>query len=183
MTIKRIVWPTVAALSLLASVALADQTPQQPVKTPESGWYGKVGFGASYYSSLFDDSRPASYAQLLGFGYQFNPHFALGVDILGLAKSTYIDVPVNLYAKGIIPLSDRWNLYGKVGLGGVVFASYSKKHYNRDVIDGWAFLSLGLGANYQLTRSLAIGAEASVHYGGFLAGLVTTANLTYFFNA
>jgi len=180
---------SVASIALLASIAQADNNPQQPIKTHSSGFYVSGGAGAAFLMNNFetyweDQVVLAAYPTVrLDAGYKFNPYFALGVDsyLLNLKYDGghRVIAPTSLYAKGIIPLSDRWNLYGKLGLGSYIGIRI-KGHNNTKYLS--PLLSAAVGANYMLTHSLAVGAE----FGGAVLSFTVpalTANLTYYFGS
>lgn len=180
-----------ASVSLLASVAQADSSVQKtPIKTPESGFYVSGGPGFTLLGviglGVLDKAYPSFRVDV---GYQFNPHFAMGIDSYVVpftdldfddsANSTHTYAPTSLYAKGIIPLSARWSLYGKLGLGAILGAAL---HGHNNRLDPLPFLNAGIGTNYMVTKSVGVGAEVGGAVLPFFAPTFT-ANVTYFFGS
>jgi OmpA-OmpF porin, OOP family len=107
-------------------------------------------------------------------GYQFNPYFGMEITYVDLGKATYsgsfFGQPVtggslettgaNFSAVGTIPLNPTFSLFGKLG-----FFVWEQKA--RDTTNGLPFsgkddggdLSLGLGANINLTRNVSLRLE------------------------
>ena len=161
----------------------------------DSGWYGGVNVGQSRAkiddaritggllgggfttTSITDDDRDTGY-KLFG-GYQFNKNFALegGYFDLGKFGFTATTVPagtlsgnirlkgVNLDAVGILPITDKFSAFGRVGLNyaqardsftgtglvNVLNANPSKRDTN---------VKVGLGLQYAVTEALAMRVEA-----------------------
>lgn len=193
---KNVLLAAVASVALLASVAQADTNVPAPVKMPESGWYVVGGLGVGYFVTSFMMFREHSVGPMLmlGSGYKFNKHFALELDFPinfyrahgyffnePVGTYTRVDSTITLNAKFIQPLSDRWDLYEKLGLGAVAVFSADKTGSSAAV--GGVIANLGLGVDYQLTSSLAVGMEVSSVFTLPLIRPAVTANLTYYFGS
>lgn len=107
-------------------------------------------------------------------GYQFNPHFGLEITYVDLGNARYSGnfgpatvtggsletTGANFSAVGTIPLNPAFSLFGKLG-----FFVWEQKA--RDTTNGLPFsgkddgadLSLGLGANINLTRNVSLRVE------------------------
>jgi opacity protein-like surface antigen len=188
----------VASIALLASVAQADTNAQAPIKIPNSGWYVVGGLGANYfYGDYFDflmHAKGLGPMLMLGSGYKFNNYFALELDFpISVARAhehafngsdlayTHIESIITLNAKFIQPLSNRWDLYEKLGLG--TLASFNPGSKERGNYVGEMVVNFGLGADYQLTHSLAVGMEVSSALSLGLLRPAVTANVTYYFGS
>ena len=135
----------------------------------------------SIISASLDDSD-TSYSLILG--YQFNPNFALEGGFIDFGELNvdatsdgtgflYAPGPVNLNAsadglffnaKGIIPLSEMFSLYGKLGLlmwdAEVTLSDSTGRISDSD--DG-NDLFYGVGGSLNITRSLALNADYSLY--------------------
>lgn len=131
--------------------------------------------GVSVHSSSVDKNDTAYKLQ---FGYQFNPNFAVEGGYVDLGKGKYsaragsgtanADMKasgVNIAAVGILPLTDSFSVFAKVGAiaakvettvntrgaGG----SFSGTNSSTKVRGNW-----GIGASYNLTKQLGVRLEA-----------------------
>ena len=182
----RISLAVVAALAVLASpFANADDT----------GWYSGINVGRSRAkiddprirsgllnggfatTSIVDDDRATGY-KLYG-GYQFNRYFALEGGYFDLGKFGYnattvpagtlrgdIDLKgLNLDTVGILPLSDKFSVFGRVGVAyadardtfsgtGAVNVGRPTAHKRE------ANIKFGVGMQYAFTDALAMRVEA-----------------------
>ena len=123
------------------------------------GGYAGASLGTPHYpdsiNGVVSDSSALS-GKLFG-GYQFTPHFALevGAADLGSVSSSSGDVnghSVFLDAVGILPLSDRWSVLGRIGMAQVNLNT----SFGDDSGNG---LKVGLGAQYALTDKVSIRGE------------------------
>jgi hypothetical protein len=182
---NKLLLPVVASIALLASVAQADTQAQNPVKTPESGFYvsGGVGVGNTHVSLGGLSGNAVSTAISADLGYKFNKYVAMGANSIFLVRNGQALIPTLLYVKGILPLSERFNMYAKLG-GGATFETSGPAVYNYPG-------QFGLGASYQLTHALAVGVEADEIFPiveNFMTNQKTsfttlTANVTYYFGS
>ena len=123
------------------------------------GLYGGGSLGGQTYPGSLNGNPTSGSAvggKIFG-GYQVNPNFAVeaGVAELGNVNSgsgqvdsygTYVD------AVGILPLSPQWNLLGRVGV--------AHKAVNTPTgDDGGNGFKVGLGAEYALTKTVALRGE------------------------
>ncbi|MEV8521920.1 outer membrane beta-barrel protein [Dyella marensis] len=136
----------------------------------------------------------------IGLGYRFGDHFAVEAGYGGMTRGANVSalragggqvvnakfqkVGVQLSALGIMPLGNRFELYGKVSLGymqdrlgpvrdGVRHNAEARnrairtgrpvrvQRYSRDVSESGMELSIGLGAQWYLNKQLAIRGEIS----------------------
>jgi len=161
----------VAVLSL-PSIGMA-----QSMSGPDSGWYigGSVGqskakdvcSGVSGPGVSCEDTDTAY--RIFG-GYQINKHFAveLGYYQLGEAtasgtfRATIESKAWDLVAVGILPIGDKFSVYGKLGMymadtdfstNNPAFSNESKS--NTD-------LTYGIGVGYDFTKNFGIRAEYQV---------------------
>lgn len=162
MTKKYTITAIAASIALLAGVAQAESTPGNTDMIPGSGFYVGAGVGVGSYT-ISDRSFSSGLAMAginLDAGYQFGRYFALGVSSFSMIGHGGVIAPTVLYAKGILPLSDRISLYGKLGAG-ALFATAPKDEPS-DVVQDAVWMG-GLGLNYQVTKSVAVGIEADVY--------------------
>jgi len=187
---------TAASITLLATVAKADNLPTGAIKTPDSGAYvgGGLGMGSMVLSSYLGNYSMSFPQATLDAGYKFNKYVAAGVNASIMAGHGMTFIPAIAYVKGILPVSDRLNIYAKVG-GGYGHLSTTVDHYNLAMNDALGLV--GIGENYQLTKSVALGVEADLlypmgtnwyinDYVGNAARIYipsVTANLTYYFGS
>ncbi len=123
------------------------------------GLYAGGSLGSQSYPDTLNGnptSGSAVGAKLYG-GYQLTPNFAVeaGLTELGAVNNaagqvdsygTYVD------AVGILPLSPQWNLLGRVGVAHMAVNTPSGD-------DSGNGLKVGLGAEYALTKTVAIRGE------------------------
>jgi OOP family OmpA-OmpF porin len=137
------------AILLYAGLALSAVLPLAANAGNFEGWYGAVTLGVSSYGNSQDDEdnirselgqegfqsdvhvddNPGALG--LGFGYHFNPNFALEANYLDLGDATahvhvfspqdfdlreHLDASgLSVDAIGLIPVSERVSLFGKLG--------------------------------------------------------------------
>lgn len=119
-----------------------------------SGSYG----GYKSHGGEFDDDR-----DLYGVsaGYQFNPYFALEADYVDFGKFGEDDVESDLKglalsAKGRLPITQAFGIYGKVG----AFASaMDVSAFDEDETYDEVSPFLGAGVDFMMTESLTAFAE------------------------
>ena len=134
---------------LCAGVLLSALLPLTASADNFQGWYGAVTLGVSSYGNQQDDENSIQQqlaqegvqadvhvddnpgALGLGFGYHFNPNFALEANYIDLGDAAahvhefspafanlteHLDASgVSVDAIGLIPLSERVSLFGKLG--------------------------------------------------------------------
>ena len=98
----------------------------------------------------------------LGLGYQFNPYFAVESGFMNFGKQSN-DVGTklksnwnfDLAAKGILPVADQFDLYGKLG-GAYVTSTWVSRNKNMNdfALEG------ALGASYTINSQLRTNLEA-----------------------
>jgi OmpA-OmpF porin, OOP family len=123
------------------------------------GLYVGAGLGFPDYRDSVNGiggSGSGTSGKLLG-GFQYSPNFALELGVAGLAHIDNGSGSVNghavyLDAVGIAPLSDRWSLLGRIGLADVSLNTSAGD-------DSGTGLKVGLGAQYSLSREVALRAE------------------------
>ncbi|WP_296923801.1 outer membrane beta-barrel protein [Polaromonas sp.] len=127
-------------------------------------------------TSISEDDRDTGY-KLFG-GYQFNRNFAVEGGFFDLGKSSYRfnTLPLgsfsgetrvrglNLDLVGILPVSDRFSVFGRVGAAYAQsranFASTGAVAANRsDTRNNDTHVKVGLGMQYALTEALSLRAE------------------------
>jgi OOP family OmpA-OmpF porin len=113
----------------------------------------------------------------LAVGYQFNQNWAVELGYLQLKNGKYVEVQpkdkitttlkqnaIDIAAKGILPLSDRFDVYGKLGLAYVTSDiaytdKYAEGHKYNDVYSiakhKWA-PEAAVGVSYDLTSNVSI---------------------------
>ncbi len=178
---KMVVTLVAASLSMLASTAFAQNSEKCGC------WYAGAGVGQSRLDSdtiNFPGSTQSHDDRDTGWkvfaGYQWNPNFAIEGGWVDLGKfntavsraggTASVDYKLQgffLDAVGVIPVSEQFSLFGKVGtiysdastdvagtlapaLSAAGFRSDSKNDFN---------LTAGLGAQYDFTRTFGLRAE------------------------
>ncbi len=129
------------------------------------GFGGYIGASVGQADTDASDLDSSTGFRILG-GYMYNDNFGVEVGYMDIGEFDGNSPTSNASIEadgayvagvGVYPLSDRFNLFGKVGLF----------HYEYDVLvngssvennDGTEML-LGLGVDYSLTPAIAIGAE------------------------
>jgi OOP family OmpA-OmpF porin len=91
-------------------------------------------------------------------GWQFTPNFALEGGAVGLGRVSNASGEAKargyfLDAVGVLPLDNNWSLLGRAGVVNVKTITSTA-----DSDRGWG-TKIGLGAQYQLTKSLALRGE------------------------
>lgn len=123
-------------------------------------------------SGKVDSKYQGGLAARLAIGYQFNPNLAFEAGYLQLAKQeANLKSPVNqsitinqhafdLVGKGILPISDKFNLYAKAGLAYLVTDLSGNEIDKRSIINPVAKHSFapeaGLGFTYNMTSNVFI---------------------------
>jgi opacity protein-like surface antigen len=154
---------SLASAIVFASSASVAAEHSASVKSPVSGFYvgGGVGVGTMVLSSYLGTYSMSFPEVRLDGGYQFNKYVALGINVAGMFGHNLTFVPAILYVKGILPISDRFNLFAKAGVG-YAHLSSNLDSYNVAVND--ALGAVGIGESYQVTRSVSVGLEADLLY-------------------
>ncbi|HVY85265.1 MAG TPA: porin family protein [Caulobacterales bacterium] len=146
------------AISAAAMAAALAATPASARVVNDQGFY--AGLGATYYD--------ADQAQVTGatgrLGYRFNPNFGVegeasfGIegdtaDFLGTPVDVDLDNQYGAYAVGFLPVSDRFELLGRVGYAKIdAQGSYGGFTAGADD-DG---VAAGVGAQWALTDNFAL---------------------------
>lgn len=151
---------SVACLTLFTAAAVA--TPVAMAQSSErdnSGFFISGSYGGyKAHGGEFDDDR-----DLYGVsaGYQFNPFFALEADYIDFGKFGDDEVRsdlkgLSLSAKGRLPLTDAFGIYGKVG----AFASDMEvSAFDEDETYDEVSPFVGAGVDFMMTHSLTAFAE------------------------
>lgn len=151
---------SVACLTLFTAAAVA--TPVAMAQSSErdnSGFFISGSYGGyKAHGGEFDDDR-----DLYGVsaGYQFNPFFALEADYIDFGKFGDDEVRsdlkgLSLAAKGRLPLTDAFGIYGKVG----AFASdMDVSAFDEDETYDEVSPFVGAGVDFMMTHSLTAFAE------------------------
>jgi OOP family OmpA-OmpF porin len=148
----RISHPLLGALLVAAGLTGA-------VAAPVEGFYAGAGLGGQSYPDRINGNTTSGTAlsgKLFG-GYQINPNFAVegGITELGALNSpggqvdsygTFVD------AVGILPLNNQWSLLGRAGVAHMAINTPTGD-------DGGNGLKVGLGAEYALSKTMAIRGE------------------------
>ena len=162
-------------LLILTSAAGAIAVSNAYAAAGDAGWYGGLSVGRSIEhmgGAGIDTALGAQGAapgasldrrdfsgSLFG-GYSFSPNFALEggltslgrLDFTGPVSGHYSASGAELDALGLLPVAERWSLYGKAGL----FYGRSTLEANGARVHDWDTSPvLGLGASYDLSRSVA----------------------------
>ncbi len=131
----------------------------------DTGFYAGASLGAPGYPNDVNGVSGNGSGGLSGNGlsgkvfggYQFTPKFALetGVTDLGRAENANGSVHARgefLDAVGIAPLNEQWSLLGRVGVTHIVLDTSNGN-------DSGNGLKVGLGAQYALTKTVALRGE------------------------
>lgn len=150
-TLKPLMKPLMAGLLVVGSLGA--------VAAHAEGAYVGGGIGGQTYPNTVNGnntSGSATSGKIFG-GYQFNKNFAVegGLTELGSVNSTggnvdsygtYVD------AVGILPLNDQWSLLGRAGVAHMQVNTPTGN-------DGGNGVKVGLGAEYALTKTVALRGE------------------------
>lgn len=145
------------ALSAAAAALMALASPAAAQTWQTGQVYGGVGY--SQYE--FDEGDVGAATARLG--YRFHPNFAVegeastGVDD---DQNVELDNAYGIYGVGIVPVTDRVDLFGRVG--------YQSVEANRNIgpdidSDGVGY---GVGANFNVTERLGVRADYTKLDGG-----------------
>lgn len=165
---KLFVAAAVAAAMALPAAAMAQAR-------GDAGWY----VGGSFGKTEDNESCPTTNCDLkdsgwkLFGGYKLNRNlaveaayadfgtFSAGGTFFGTPVSVNVDVTsVNLAAVGVLPVGDRFGLFGKAGISFTSYdASGSASGFTFTGSDDETELLWGFGATYNFTPNLAIRAE------------------------
>ncbi len=179
----------VSALAL-STVSLAGGLGSTTGPASASGAYITAGLG--YGVTDLNKTAPHGLkdygiAWLAGAGYQFNANLALEGGYINMAHIKYRGVSINPHAlylagKGIIPVSQRWDIFAKAG---AAYTSFSASAGGFTVTSGEHKIVplFGIGTDYYLTNNLAITVQGltTLKESGFPATYMGTAGLTYKF--
>jgi OmpA-OmpF porin, OOP family len=153
------------------SVALGLTAPSVGM-AQDAGWYAGASIGQSKYDGFCTNLNPGvscedtdTALRVFG-GFRINRHFAveLGYHQLGEATATapsgstlgFEATTFELLGLGIVPLGDRFSVYGKVGL----YAGDTKVSANGfSTSPSRNDLTYGIGAQYDFTPNLGVRAE------------------------
>ena len=107
-------------LSTITVCSYADEAPKMMPMSMPTMMYMDFGLGMGTASHWSDSTAMAINVMTMGFYVKPNLGVELGMDML--PNGTYEDssAMINSFhvaAKGLLPLSSQWNLYGKLGLG------------------------------------------------------------------
>ncbi|WP_445156980.1 porin family protein [Halomonas sp. E14] len=137
-----------AALILAGAFASTAQAQQYQMPMYPQGYFGG---DAMFWDLDRDHGEDANSVGLrLRGGAQFNEFFAAEAH-LGIGGSdgpVELDYLVGAYAKGILPLSQEFRLYGLVGV--------TEVDYDVDRENGFSY---GAGAEFDVAPNLAVGAD------------------------
>jgi hypothetical protein len=132
----------VVSVAALAALPAAAQTAPQ--------WYGNVGYSAV-------DADDAKLGAVHGrLGYQFHPNFAVEgeagfgvkddtVNVAGVQVNTELKHSVAIYGVGVMPLTEKFDLLGRVGYGSSKIEASAAGFSADDDQDSWNY---GVGAQY-----------------------------------
>ncbi|WP_375279160.1 porin family protein [Alteromonas australica] len=152
----------IASIAALTSFGTYAQSSDYPMD--DSGFYvgGNYGYLKAEGEDDFDDDKDVRQGLL---GYKFNEWVALegsyidfgdyGSDLAGAETDGYTAA-----VKGILPISDRFSLYAKVG------QLWSETEYNFGTATGDyddESLFVGAGISYEITRNFLVNAEYTVY--------------------
>lgn len=164
---KKLIY-TLALLSATCSYADSSST---PAANYDGNVYFDIGLGAAKIENL-----PTGAAAInMNWGYNFNRGFALEAGWTAMPSQQWGHLDnYNVYdiaAKGTIPLSKTFDLYGRAGIAGA-YSSWTGTCYNSDYYNqGSAFGMVGLvgvGASFNLDRSYSLYLEDNnyIPFGG-----------------
>lgn len=150
----------VAALLLSSAVAA-------PAFAADSGFYAGVTVGRSNTDNIASNTTMTkssdTVAGILG-GYQFNKYLSVEAEYTGAGKFTATTGTVNLSgkadtfavsAKGDLPLSDAFSLYGKLGIANTKTSITSSPASNAAGATRTA-ATVGLGMQYNMSQSVSL---------------------------
>jgi OOP family OmpA-OmpF porin len=151
----------------------------------DQGFYAGVTVGSSSTNNTIGaqtltKTNGGVYGGLLG--YQLNKNFAVEAQYTGASKFEYAPVTgksdaFSLTAVGIIPLSNEFSMYGKLG-----FASTRSSLTNNTALSTGANRSAatyGIGAQYNVTPAIGV----RLGWDAYGSALIDNAGLTQKFNS
>ena len=190
---KKVVVSLVSAAALaMISAGMAGGTESTVASSSNAGFYvgGNLGYG-HYNDKQVAKSDRNGFAYGVDLGYQFNPYFALEGGYLKFGnqkvKSGSSTVDADLYAldllaKGIYPVTDQFDVFGKAGiarLDGKVSSSTSATKKDKVVP------MLGVGVDYNVNEQVAVDVEGLYTMGAknsFRQTATVLAGISYKFN-
>lgn len=203
---KKLILATVGASALILGAAAVaggpDQDQQQPVANP-AGFYVGANLGAGSidnpeYNGTDFSLKNEHFVWGVDAGYQFNQYLAIEAGYLSLPsqklteKDTgttthYNQSAVYLAAKGIYPVADKVNVFGKAGIAYRI-ASAKDDQSGFIGIDGTNKLSplFAVGVSYDVTNNIALdvtGTTILKNTDQFKAAYLGTAGVSYKFAA
>ena len=126
---------------------------------PLDGVYAGASLGVAHYPDSTNGvtGDGSAISGKIYAGYQVNPNFAVEVGVAELGGISNASGQIDgqsrfLDAVGTLPLNDKWSLLGRIGVAQV--------NLNTSMGDDSSTgLKLGLGAQYALTKTVAIRGE------------------------
>ncbi len=123
------------------------------------GFYGGGALGGQSYPDQINGNATSGSAlsgKVFG-GYQINPNFAVEAGIAELGALNSLGGQVDSYgtfvdAVGVLPLNNQWSLLGRAGVAHMAINTPTGD-------DGGNGLKVGLGAEYALSKTMAIRGE------------------------
>ncbi len=178
---QKIVWLFVCASMVISGSALAEEQAEQ-TKT-KLGWSVLVGFANTKIEYEEHDSKIEDISLHLGGGYRVSRFFSIDLDYYRIDteenKSDVFLSQSSLSARGIWPISDSFELWGKMGF---VYGEYKVTHDINPTAKGdETSIVSAIGADYFVTPSIFIRAEYSNHNYEDISGDTLGINLGYLF--
>ena len=200
-----------AVLAVSGAVFAATAPNLNPSTTSGAGAYVGINGG---YGKINESMKVNAEGKALGFktkndntgfgggidaGYQFTQNIAAEAGVYMMPQATYkltldgltVGKPkvtnnfIYAAAKGILPFSNGFNLFGKLGIAGV---QQTGNHAAKTLMDGFknrtgAAVLLGLGAGYNITKQVSVNVQAlgTSKSGKIPANLIGTVGVAYHF--
>ena len=152
-------------LLIIAAAALAVVGPSFAAPFEPGVYLGVSGGRASVSSKYADNDSDFSVGGAIG--YQYTPNFGFDVYTRGLSLDPfrgmfteagyYPDRTYGIAVQGTVPLSERFSLFGRAGVGRTSMQGNRNNMSDRDETDPM----VGVGVSYAFNRQWSIGVDAS----------------------
>ncbi len=178
---RNIVWLSVCVSMAMSSPVWAEE--HVGTKSSKRGWSALIGVANTKIEYEEHDSKIEEPALHIGVGYRMNQFFALDVDLNWIDaeenKSDILLTQTSLSARGVWPVTDSFEAWGKIGL---VYGEYKVTHDINPTAKGSATsLVSAIGADYYVTPSIFVRAQYTSHNYEDISGDAVGVSLGYLF--
>ena len=163
-------------IAVIAVIVFLGPTFPAHAQSDRTGWGVSAGIGSSRIMDKdgADEFSGAGFGMAAEFEYRFSPNIALGLGgfSLGRADDSFggVDTEIevrgfSLFGRVILPISDSFDIYGRVG-SATYFVAIDPGSVSLDDLFGEDAVELGVGVDIGRKESLAFRLEGRYFNGG-----------------